>query len=50
MVEITPSSYGVVGRLRKELFSGGYPASTMVEVNRLASLDWLIEIAAWAVA
>jgi len=49
MVEITASSYEVVGRLRKELFGGGYPASTMVEVNRLASPDWLIEIEAWAV-
>ena len=49
MVEITLSSYEVVGRLWKELFGGGYPASTMVEVNRLASPDWLIEIEAWAV-
>lgn len=49
MVEITPSSYEVVGKLRQEFFGGGYPASTMVEVNRLASPDWLIEIEAWAV-
>jgi len=42
MVEITPSSYETVARLRREFFVDGYPASTMVEVKRLASPDWLI--------
>ena len=42
MVEITPSSYETVARLRREFFVDGYPARTMVEVKRLASPDWLI--------
>ena len=49
MVEITPSSYETVARLRREFFGNGYPASTMVEVNSLVSPDWMIEIEAWAV-
>jgi enamine deaminase RidA (YjgF/YER057c/UK114 family) len=49
MVDISPSSYEVIGRLRREFFNGDYPASTMVGVKRLASPDWLIEIEAWAV-
>ena len=49
MVEITPSSYETVARLRREFFGDGYPASTMVEVNSLVSPEWLIEIEAWAV-
>lgn len=50
MVDINPSSYEVVARLRREYFhKGDYPASTMVEVRRLVSPDWLIEIEAWAV-
>ena len=49
MVDISPSSYEVIGRLRREFFDGDYPASTMVGVKRLASPDWLIEIEAWAV-
>jgi len=49
MVEITPSSYETVAKLRREFFGDGYPASTMVEVNSLVSPEWLIEIEAWAV-
>ena len=49
MVDTNPASYEVVGRLRREFFNGDYPASTLVEVKRLASPDWLIEIEAWAV-
>lgn len=49
MVGITPSAYEAVGRVRREFFGGDYPASTMVEVKRLVSTDWLIEIEAWAV-
>lgn len=50
MIDINPSSDEVVGRLRREFFSGDYPASTLMEVKRLASPDWLIEIEALAVA
>ncbi|GAG23409.1 unnamed protein product [marine sediment metagenome] len=42
IVEITLSSYETVARLRREFFVDGYSASTMVEVKRLASPDWLI--------
>ncbi len=47
--EINLSSYGIVAGLRRELFGGDYPASTLVEVQRLALPDWLIEIEALAV-
>jgi len=46
MVEITPSSYETVARLRREFFVDGCPA---MEVKRLTLPDWLIEIEAWAV-
>ena len=50
MIDINPSSYEVVARLRREFFhESNYPASTMVEVRRLVSPDWLIEIEAWVV-
>lgn len=49
MVEVTPSAYEVVSRLRHEFFDGEYPASTLVGVKSLAVPEWLIEIEAWAV-
>ena len=49
MVDINPSSYEIVAGLRRKFFGGDYPASTLVEVQRLASPDWLIEIEAVAV-
>jgi len=49
MVDINPSSYEIVAGLRRKFFGGDYPASTLVEVQRLASPDWLIEIEALAV-
>lgn len=49
MVDVNPDSYDVVARLRSDFFGGDYPTSTLVEINRLASPDWLIEIEAMAV-
>jgi len=49
MVDINPSSYEIVAGLRRKFFGGDYPASTLVEVQRLASPDWLIEIEALTV-
>ncbi|MEA3360812.1 MAG: RidA family protein [Thermodesulfobacteriota bacterium] len=49
MVEINSFSYDCLGKLRKEFFGADYPASTMMEVKRLAKPEWLIEIEAWAV-
>lgn len=49
LVDAGPASYEVLGRLRRELFGDRFPASTMVEVQRLVSPEWLIEVEAWAV-
>lgn len=49
MVDINPDSYDVVARTRRQFFGGDYPTSTLVEIKRLASPDWLIEIEAMAV-
>jgi enamine deaminase RidA (YjgF/YER057c/UK114 family) len=42
------AAYRVIGQCRREFFGKEFPASTMVEVKRLASPDWLIEIEAYA--
>lgn len=49
MVAITPFTYEVIGKIRREFFGSDYPASTMVEVKRLVSPNWLIEVEGWAV-
>ena len=38
-----------LGIVREEFFPNGSPASTLVEISRLAHPDWLIEIEAIAV-
>jgi len=48
LVDVGPESYEILGRVRREFFGSRFPASTMVEVQRLVSPDWLIEIEAWA--
>jgi len=48
LVDVGPTSYEVLGRVRREFFGDRFPASTMVEVKRLVSPEWLIEIEAWA--
>jgi len=49
LVGISPSTYDSVAKLRNEFFGSNRPASTLVEVTRLANPDWLIEIEAFAV-
>ena len=49
IVALNEAAYDVVARVRREFFKGDYPASSLVEVNRLAKADWLIEIEAYAV-
>ncbi len=49
MVKVSPQAYEILGRVRREFWSGDFPASTLVEINRLASPDFLIEIEAFAV-
>ncbi len=49
LVKVTPEAYEILGRVRRELWHGGFPASTLVEINRLASPDYLIEVEAFAV-
>jgi len=49
VVGLDEPSYGVIAQVRRDFFGGEFPASTMVEVKRLASPDWLIEIEAYAV-
>jgi len=49
VIGLDEASYGVIAKVRREFFGGEFPASTMVEVKRLASPDWLIEIEAYAV-
>ncbi len=48
LVDAGPASYEVLGRVRREFFGDRFPASTLVEVKRLVSPEWLIEIEAWA--
>jgi len=48
LVDVGPTSYEILGRVRREFFGDRYPASTMVEVKRLVSPEWLIEIEGWA--
>jgi enamine deaminase RidA (YjgF/YER057c/UK114 family) len=43
------SQWASVGALRREFLVEPYPAATAVEVSRLVSTDWLIEIDAVAV-
>jgi reactive intermediate/imine deaminase len=42
-------AYEAVAREREIFFGSNYPSSTLMEVSRLASQDWLIEIEAYAV-
>ena len=49
VVGLDEASYGLIAQARREFFGGEFPASTMVEVKRLASPDWLIEIEGYAV-
>jgi len=49
VVGLDEAAYGAIGRARREFFGKEFPASTMVEIKRLASPDWLIEIEAYAV-
>jgi 2-iminobutanoate/2-iminopropanoate deaminase len=49
MVKVTPRAYEILGRVRREFWGTDFPASTLVEINRLASPDFLIEIEAFAV-
>lgn len=39
-----------VWKARAEVFSGNYPACTLVEVSALATSEILVEIEAWAIA
>jgi len=48
LVDAGPTSYEILGRVRREFFGDRFPASTMVEVARLVLPEWLIEIEAWA--
>lgn len=48
LVDAGTASYEILGRLRRELFGDRFPASTIVEVRRLVSPEWLVEIEAWA--
>ncbi len=41
--------FSAIHEVRAEFFSGGYPASTLVEISRLVDPDMLIEIEAVAV-
>jgi len=49
MVKVTPQAYEILGQVRRELWHGDFPASTLVEISRLASPDFLIEVEAFAV-
>jgi enamine deaminase RidA (YjgF/YER057c/UK114 family) len=49
VVGLEAQAYETVARERRTFFGGDYPASTLMEVPRLASPDWLIEIEAYAV-
>lgn len=49
VVRLDDDGYHAVAEARRTFFGGDYPASTMMEVNKLASPDWLIEIEGYAV-
>jgi reactive intermediate/imine deaminase len=49
VVGLDDAAYRVIGQARREFFGKEFPAATMVEVKRLVSPDWLIEIEAYAV-
>lgn len=49
LTALDDEAYRSVAEARRKFFGGDYPASTLVEVKRLASPDWLIEIEAFAV-
>ena len=49
VVGLDEAAYRMIGQARREFFGKVFPASTMVEIKRLASPDWLIEIEAYAV-
>jgi 2-iminobutanoate/2-iminopropanoate deaminase len=49
VVGLDEAAYRVIAQVRREFFGKLFPASTMVEIKRLASPDWLIEIEAYAV-
>ena len=49
VVGLDAQAYETVARERRTFFGGDYPASTLMEVLRLASPDWRIEIEAYAV-
>jgi len=49
VVGLDAAAYEAIARVRKDFFAGDYPASTLIEVKRLASPDWLIEIEGYAV-
>lgn len=42
-------NYKVISEVRAQYFEGAYPASTLVEVNRLVRPEWMLEIEAIAV-
>jgi 2-iminobutanoate/2-iminopropanoate deaminase len=49
VVDLDDAAYEAIARVRRDFFMGDYPASTLVEVKRLASPDWRIEIEGYAV-
>ena len=49
VVKVTPHAYEILGRVRREFWGTDFPASTLVEINALASPDFLIEVEAFAV-
>jgi len=49
IVVLDDTAYEAVAREREKFFGGNYPSSTLMEVSRLASPGWLIEIEAYAV-
>jgi len=49
VVGLDAKAYEAIASGRRAFFGGDYPASTLMEVPRLASPEWLIEIEAYAV-
>ena len=49
VVGLDQGALKAIAQARQEFFKNGYPASSLVEVKRLVSPDWLIEIEALAV-
>ena len=48
LTAINETAYAEVALARREFFGDEFPASTLLQVQRLASPDWLIEIEAYA--